>query len=56
MLEDSACTTGINTAKDQGACESLFSDSPCETRTAKVSYAAETRQICGRNAVQVTTE
>ncbi|XP_061108001.1 fibulin-1 isoform X2 [Conger conger] len=35
VLEDSACMTGINTAKDQGACEGLLSNSPCETRTAK---------------------
>ncbi|KAJ8262360.1 hypothetical protein GJAV_G00165540 [Gymnothorax javanicus] len=35
VLEDSACTSGINTAKDQGNCQGLFSQDPCETRTAK---------------------
>ncbi|KAG5845165.1 hypothetical protein ANANG_G00135940 [Anguilla anguilla] len=35
VLEDTACTNGINAAKDQGACESLLSESTCETKTAK---------------------
>ncbi|KAG7455868.1 hypothetical protein MATL_G00245510 [Megalops atlanticus] len=36
VLEDTTCTSGINMAKDQGACETLFSESPCETKTAKM--------------------
>ncbi|KAJ8411170.1 hypothetical protein AAFF_G00171760 [Aldrovandia affinis] len=36
VLEDTSCSSGINTAKDQGACEALFSNSPCETKTAKM--------------------
>lgn len=35
VLEDNMCTTGINVAKDQGACDSLFT-STCETKTTKV--------------------
>ncbi|XP_064174821.1 fibulin-1-like isoform X1 [Anguilla rostrata] len=36
VLENTSCSSGINMAKDQGACEALFSDSPCETKTAKM--------------------
>ncbi|KAJ8373463.1 hypothetical protein SKAU_G00040430 [Synaphobranchus kaupii] len=36
VLEDTSCSSGINMAKDQGACETLFFDSPCETKTAKM--------------------
>ncbi|XP_036376120.1 fibulin-1-like isoform X2 [Megalops cyprinoides] len=36
VLEDTTCTSGINMAKDQGACETLLSQSPCETKTAKM--------------------
>ncbi|XP_077567081.1 fibulin-1 isoform X1 [Stigmatopora nigra] len=35
VLEDNMCTTGINMAKDQGACDSLFSNT-CETKTTKM--------------------
>ncbi|KAJ8401391.1 hypothetical protein AAFF_G00386220 [Aldrovandia affinis] len=35
VLEDTACTNGINTAKDQGACAALLFTSPCETKVAK---------------------
>ncbi|XP_060932348.1 fibulin-1 [Limanda limanda] len=35
VLEDNMCTTGINVAKDQGSCDSLFS-STCETKTTKM--------------------
>uniref|UniRef100_A0A8D0D215 Fibulin-1 n=1 Tax=Sander lucioperca TaxID=283035 RepID=A0A8D0D215_SANLU len=35
VLEDNMCTTGINMAKGQGACESLFTNT-CETKTTKV--------------------
>ncbi|KAM6937287.1 fibulin-1 [Xenentodon cancila] len=35
VLEDNMCTTGINVAKDQGACDSLFT-STCETKTTKM--------------------
>ncbi|XP_029010122.1 fibulin-1 isoform X2 [Betta splendens] len=34
-LEDNMCTTGINMAKDQGACDSLLANS-CETKTTKM--------------------
>lgn len=34
-LEDNMCTTGINMAKDQGSCDTLFTN-PCETKTTKV--------------------
>ncbi|KAI1883384.1 hypothetical protein AGOR_G00230870 [Albula goreensis] len=34
-LDDTACTNGINMAKDHGACEVLLSNSPCGTRTAR---------------------
>ncbi|XP_067091242.1 fibulin-1-like [Osmerus mordax] len=36
VLEDNICTNGINMAKDQGACETLYSGSTCETKTAKM--------------------
>lgn len=35
VLEDNMCTTGINMAKDQGVCDSLFTNT-CETKTTKV--------------------
>ncbi|KAM8860411.1 fibulin-1 isoform 1-T1 [Synchiropus picturatus] len=35
VLEDTMCTYGINTAKDQGTCDSLFT-STCETKTTKM--------------------
>ncbi|XP_061917213.1 fibulin-1 isoform X3 [Entelurus aequoreus] len=35
VLEDNMCTTGITLAKDQGACDSLFSNT-CETKTTKM--------------------
>ncbi|XP_034733993.1 fibulin-1 isoform X2 [Etheostoma cragini] len=35
VLEDNMCTTGINVAKGQGACESLFTNT-CETKTTKM--------------------
>ena len=35
VLEDNMCTTGINMAKDQGVCDTLFSNT-CETKTTKV--------------------
>lgn len=34
-LEDNMCRTGINLAKDQGVCDSLFNNT-CETKTTKV--------------------
>ncbi len=37
VLEDNMCNTGINMAKDQGACDSLFT-STCETKTTKVCF------------------
>ncbi|XP_030627474.1 fibulin-1 isoform X2 [Chanos chanos] len=36
VREDINCTNGINMAKDQGACETLFSGSTCEIKTAKM--------------------
>ncbi|XP_020516518.2 fibulin-1 isoform X2 [Labrus bergylta] len=35
VLEDTMCNTGINMAKDQGACDSLFTNT-CETKTTKM--------------------
>ncbi|KAM4618569.1 fibulin-1 isoform 1-T1 [Polymixia lowei] len=35
VLEDHMCTTGINMAKDQGACDTLFFTNTCETKTTK---------------------
>ncbi|XP_050929160.1 fibulin-1 isoform X2 [Lates calcarifer] len=35
VLEDNMCTTGINLAKEQGACDSLFTNT-CETKTTKM--------------------
>uniref|UniRef100_A0A673B787 Fibulin-1 n=1 Tax=Sphaeramia orbicularis TaxID=375764 RepID=A0A673B787_9TELE len=35
VLEDNMCTTGINTAKEQGVCDSLFANT-CETKTTKM--------------------
>ncbi|XP_074534584.1 fibulin-1 isoform X1 [Halichoeres trimaculatus] len=35
VLEDSMCNTGINMAKDQGVCDSLFNNT-CETKTTKM--------------------
>uniref|UniRef100_A0A3B4W9Z1 Fibulin-1 n=1 Tax=Seriola lalandi dorsalis TaxID=1841481 RepID=A0A3B4W9Z1_SERLL len=35
VLEDKMCNTGINLAKDQGACDSLFTNT-CETKTTKM--------------------
>lgn len=35
VLKDNMCTSGIKMAKDQGACDSLFTN-PCETKTTKV--------------------
>uniref|UniRef100_A0A8C3A8V8 Fibulin-1 n=1 Tax=Cyclopterus lumpus TaxID=8103 RepID=A0A8C3A8V8_CYCLU len=35
VLEDNMCTTGINMAKDQGLCDSLFTNT-CETKTTKM--------------------
>uniref|UniRef100_A0A672HSG1 Fibulin-1 n=1 Tax=Salarias fasciatus TaxID=181472 RepID=A0A672HSG1_SALFA len=35
VLEDTMCTTGINVAKDQGVCDSLFANT-CETKTTKM--------------------
>lgn len=35
VLEDNMCSAGINMAKNQGACDSLF-NSTCETKTTKV--------------------
>ncbi|CAN9498983.1 unnamed protein product [Ophioblennius macclurei] len=35
VLEDNMCTTGINVAKDQGVCDSLFANT-CETKTTKM--------------------
>ncbi|KAK1888497.1 Fibulin-1 [Dissostichus eleginoides] len=35
VLEDNMCTTGINMAKDQGACDSLFTNT-CEKKTTKM--------------------
>uniref|UniRef100_A0A3B4ZT81 Fibulin-1 n=1 Tax=Stegastes partitus TaxID=144197 RepID=A0A3B4ZT81_9TELE len=35
VLEDNMCTTGINMAKDQSACDSLFTNT-CETKTTKM--------------------
>ncbi|XP_034542484.1 fibulin-1 isoform X2 [Notolabrus celidotus] len=35
VLEDSMCNTGINMAKDLGACDSLFTNT-CETKTTKM--------------------
>lgn len=35
VLEDKMCTNGINTAKDQGACDSLFTNT-CDTKTTKM--------------------
>ncbi|XP_071378780.1 fibulin-1 isoform X2 [Centroberyx affinis] len=35
VLEDNMCTTGINMAKDQGACEMLFFTNTCDTKTTK---------------------
>ncbi|XP_017289740.1 fibulin-1 isoform X1 [Kryptolebias marmoratus] len=35
VLEDNMCTTGINVAKDQGTCDSLFTNT-CETKTTKI--------------------
>lgn len=39
MLEDIMCTNGINTAKDLGSCDTLFSNT-CETKTTKVRLSA----------------
>uniref|UniRef100_A0A673VXV2 Fibulin-1 n=1 Tax=Salmo trutta TaxID=8032 RepID=A0A673VXV2_SALTR len=36
VLEDNICTSGINMAKDQGACDTQFTGSICETKTAKM--------------------
>lgn len=36
VLEDNICTSGINMAKDQGACDTQFTGSTCETKTAKM--------------------
>ncbi|XP_041965220.1 fibulin-1 isoform X1 [Alosa sapidissima] len=36
VLEDTSCTSGINMAKDQGACEALLTGSTCEAKTAKM--------------------
>ncbi|KAL2093891.1 hypothetical protein ACEWY4_011203 [Coilia grayii] len=36
VLEDNSCTSGINMAKEQGACEALFTASTCEAKTAKM--------------------
>uniref|UniRef100_H2UYG2 Fibulin-1 n=1 Tax=Takifugu rubripes TaxID=31033 RepID=H2UYG2_TAKRU len=35
VLEDNMCTTGINMAKNQGSCDSLFGNT-CETKTTKM--------------------
>lgn len=35
VLEDNMCNTGINMAKDQGVCDSLFNNT-CETKTTKM--------------------
>ncbi|KAM8892292.1 fibulin-1 isoform 1-T1 [Spinachia spinachia] len=35
VLEDNMCNTGINVAKDQGACDALFANT-CETKTTKM--------------------
>uniref|UniRef100_A0AAX7TIC4 Fibulin-1 n=1 Tax=Astatotilapia calliptera TaxID=8154 RepID=A0AAX7TIC4_ASTCA len=35
VLEDKMCTNGINIAKDQGACDSLFTNT-CDTKTTKM--------------------
>lgn len=39
VLEDIMCTNGINTAKDLGSCDTLFSNT-CETKTTKVPLSA----------------
>lgn len=39
VLEHNMCTTGINVAKEQGACDSLFA-STCESKTTKVRPSA----------------
>lgn len=39
VLEDIMCTNGINTAKDLGSCDTLFSNT-CETKTTKVHLSA----------------
>lgn len=35
VLEDTMCTTGSNMAKEQGSCDTLFTNT-CETKTTKV--------------------
>uniref|UniRef100_A0AAQ4QLR6 Fibulin-1 n=1 Tax=Gasterosteus aculeatus aculeatus TaxID=481459 RepID=A0AAQ4QLR6_GASAC len=35
VLQDNMCNTGINVAKDQGACDALFTNT-CETKTTKM--------------------
>lgn len=40
VLEDNMCTTGINVAKDQGACDTLLA-STCETKTTKVCMVVQ---------------
>lgn len=37
VMEASMCTDGINTAKDQRSCDTLFSNT-CETKTKKVPF------------------
>uniref|UniRef100_A0A8C7H879 Fibulin-1 n=1 Tax=Oncorhynchus kisutch TaxID=8019 RepID=A0A8C7H879_ONCKI len=36
VLEDNICTSGINMAKEQGVCDTQFTGSTCETKTAKM--------------------
>lgn len=35
VLEDNMCTTGINMAKEQGACDTLYVTNTCDTKTTK---------------------
>ncbi|KAL0968016.1 hypothetical protein UPYG_G00261110 [Umbra pygmaea] len=36
VLEDNACTNGINMAKDQGGCDTLFTGTTCEIKPTKM--------------------
>uniref|UniRef100_A0A6Q2XYH5 Fibulin-1 n=1 Tax=Esox lucius TaxID=8010 RepID=A0A6Q2XYH5_ESOLU len=36
VLEDTVCTSGINMAKGQGGCDTLFTGSTCEIKTTKM--------------------
>lgn len=44
VLEDNMCTTGSNMAKEQGSCDTLFTNT-CETKTTKVCLCVHV-QVC----------